>query len=78
MVTFATRRLSPERNQQIHAIWRRNVTVILISEIYSVAINSFKQALYLAVATAQDYANVGIDEVGHTNVGSNVNPWITL
>ncbi len=78
MVTFVTLRLSPEKNRQMHAKWWRNVTVILISEVYSVAINSFKQALYLAVATAQDYANVGIDEVGHMNVGSSVNPWETL
>ncbi len=43
-----------------------------------VAISSIKQALHLAVAAAaaaaEDY-DVGIGEVGHMDVSSNLNPW---
>ncbi len=42
------------------------------------AINSFKQALPLAVATAEYFDVVGIGEVGHMDVGSNLNPWVIL
>ncbi len=42
------------------------------------AINGFKQALNLAVATAEDYDVVGIGEVGHMDVSSNLNPWVIL
>ncbi len=43
-----------------------------------VAINKFKQALHLAVAAAEFHDFVSIGEVGHTDVGSNVNPWVML
>ncbi len=43
-----------------------------------VAINSFKQALYLAVATAENHDVVGIGEFGHMDVDSNLNPWEIL
>ncbi len=39
-----------------------------------VAITSFKQAFHLAVATAEYYDVVGIAEVGHMDVNSNLNP----
>ncbi len=42
------------------------------------AVNSFKQVLHLPVTAAQDYDTVGIDEVGHMAVGSNLNPWAAL
>ncbi len=42
------------------------------------AINSFKQAVHLAVATAEYYNVVGIGEVGHMDVSSNLNPWVIL
>ncbi len=38
------------------------------------AINIFKHALHLAVAAAE-YV-VGIGEVGHMDVSSNLNPWV--
>ncbi len=38
-----------------------------------VAINIFKRALHLAVATAEYYDVVGIDEVGHMDGSSNLN-----
>ncbi len=40
-----------------------------------VAVNHFKHALHLAVATVEDHDFVGINEVGHMGVGSNSNPW---
>ncbi len=43
-----------------------------------VTINSFKQAVLLAVATAEYYDAVGVGEVGHMGVGSNLNPWVML
>ncbi len=43
-----------------------------------VAINSIKQALYLAVAAAEYYDVVGIGEVRHMDVSSNLNPWVIL
>ncbi len=43
-----------------------------------VAINSFKQVLHLAVAAAEYYDGVGIGEVGHMDVSSNLNPWVVL
>ncbi len=43
-----------------------------------VAINSFKQALQLAVAAAEDYDVVGICEVRHMDLSSNLNPWVIL
>ncbi len=42
------------------------------------AVSNFKQALQLSLATAQDRDVVGIGEVGHINVGSNLNPWVIL
>ncbi len=43
-----------------------------------VAINSYKQALHLNVATADYYDVFGIGEVRHLDVGSNQNPWLIL
>ncbi len=43
-----------------------------------VAMNSFTQVLHLAEATAEYYNVVGIDEVGHMDVSSNLNPWVIL
>ncbi len=40
------------------------------------AINSFKQALHLPVATAQDYDVFGIGEVGRMDVCFSLNSWI--
>ncbi len=40
--------------------------------------SSFKRALHLAVAAAEDYDVVGIGEVGHMDVSSNLNPWVIL
>ncbi len=42
------------------------------------AINSIKQALHRAVAAAEYRDVVGIGEVGHMDVGSNLNPWVIL
>ncbi len=42
------------------------------------AINSIKQALHFAVAAAGYYDVVGIGEVGHMDVSSNLNPWVML
>ncbi len=42
------------------------------------AIYSFKQALHLAVSAAEYNHVVGIGEVGHMDVGSNLNPWVIL
>ncbi len=42
------------------------------------AINSFKQTLHRVVAAAEDYDVVGIGEVGHMDVSSNLNPWVIL
>ncbi len=42
------------------------------------AINSFKQALHLAVAAAEDYDVVGIGEVRHMDGSPNLNPWVIL
>ncbi len=39
-------------------------------------VNSFKQALHLSVATAEDHDVVSVGEVGHMDVGSNLNPWV--
>ncbi len=44
----------------------------------SVAINSIKQALHLAVGAAEYYDVVGIGEVRHMDVSSNLNPWVIL
>ncbi len=41
-----------------------------------VAINSIKQALQLAVAAAEYYNVLGIGEVRHMDVSSNLNPWV--
>ncbi len=41
-------------------------------------INSFKQALHLTVATAEYNGVVGIGEIGHMDVSSNLNPWVIL
>ncbi len=43
-----------------------------------VAINSFKQALHLAVVTAEYNKVIGIGEVGHMDVGSNRTPSVIL
>ncbi len=43
-----------------------------------VAINSFKQALHLAVATAEYNDVFGIGEVGQMEVRSNLNSWVIL
>ncbi len=40
-------------------------------------VNSFKEALHLAVATAEDHDVVGIGEAGHMDVDSNLNPNIS-
>ncbi len=45
---------------------------------WGVAINSFKQALHLAVAAAEYYEIVGIGEIRHMGVSSNLNPWVIL
>ncbi len=42
------------------------------------AINSFQQSLHLPVATAEYNDVIGMDEVGHMDVGYNLNPWVTL
>ncbi len=42
------------------------------------AINCFKQALYLAVIAAEYYDVVGIGDVGHMDISSNLNPWVVL
>ncbi len=39
---------------------------------------SLKQALHLAVATAEYYDVAGIREVGHMDVSSKLNPWVIL
>ncbi len=41
-------------------------------------VNCFKQALCLAIATAEDHDVVGTGELGHMDVGSHLNPWVTL
>ncbi len=41
------------------------------------AVNSFKLALHLAEATADDHDVVSIGEVGHMKVSSNLNPWVS-
>ncbi len=43
-----------------------------------VAINSVTNVLHLAVAAADYYDVVGIDEVGHLDVSSNLKPWVVL
>ncbi len=43
-----------------------------------VVMNSFKQALHLAVATAEYNDVVGIGEVRHMDVSSNLNTWVIL
>ncbi len=40
-------------------------------------VDSFKLALHLEEATAEDHDVVGIDEVGHMKVSSNLNPWVS-
>ncbi len=40
------------------------------------AVNSFKKALHLSAATAEDHVVVGISVVGHMGVGSNLNTWV--
>ncbi len=42
------------------------------------AVNSFKHSLYHRVPAAQDHGVVGTGEIGHMDVGSNLNPWVTL
>ncbi len=42
------------------------------------AIDSFKQALHRAVATAEYNDDVAIGEVKHMDVGSNLNPLVIL
>ncbi len=42
------------------------------------AINGFKQALHLSVATAVDHDAVGLGEVGYMDLASNLSPWAIL
>ncbi len=44
------------------------------TDCWCVAVNTFKQALHLFVAAAQNHNVIGIGEVGHINVGSKPNP----
>ncbi len=44
----------------------------------AVAINSLKQALHLAVANAECCDVIGIGEVGHMDVSSNLNVWVII
>ncbi len=44
----------------------------------AVVINSFKQALHLAIATAEYHDVVGIGEVVYMDVVSNMDPWVIL
>ncbi len=41
-------------------------------------VNCFKQVLHPSVVIAHGHDIIGVSEVGHTDVGSNVNPWVTL
>ncbi len=41
-------------------------------------VNSFKQALHLAIPAAKYYDVDGIGEAGHMNVSSNLNLWVFL
>ncbi len=42
------------------------------------AVNSFKLSLYHPVPAAQDHGVVGTGEIGHMDVGPNLNPWVIL
>ncbi len=43
-----------------------------------VSVNSFKLASYLSVDTVEYHDVVGIGEVVHVDIGSNLNPWVIL
>ncbi len=63
-------------HQGLHHIGLRGVNVHVNND--SFVVSSFKQALHLSVAIAEDHDVVGIDEVGHMDVGSNLSPWVIL